>query len=41
MNKLYPDSGMELSRFTAKHYDKIINIASFEFYSSFIRKAIK
>ena len=41
MNKLYPDSGVELSRFTAKHYDKIMNIASFGLYRKFIRKAIK
>ena len=41
MNKLYSDSGVELSRFTAKHYDKIMNIASFGLYKTFIQKAIK
>lgn len=41
MNKLYPDSGVELSKFTAKHYDSIMNIASFGVYNMFIRKAIK
>ena len=41
MDKLYPDSGVELSKFTAKHYDKIMNIASFGLYKMFIQKAIK
>ncbi len=41
MEKIYPDSGVELSGFTAKHYDKVINIASFGFYKIFIQKAIK
>jgi len=40
MKKLYPDSGVELSKFTAKHYDKLMNIASFGLYKSFIKKAI-
>ena len=41
MEKLYPDSGVELSKFTAKHYDKIMNTASFGLYKTFIQKAIK
>jgi len=41
MEKLYPDSGVELSKFTAKHYDKIMNTASFGLYRTFIQKAIK
>jgi len=41
MEKIYPDSGVELSGFTAKHYDKVMNIASFGFYKMFIQKAIK
>jgi len=41
MEKIYPDSGVELSGFTAKHYDKVMNIASFGFYKTFIQKAIK
>ncbi len=41
MEKIYPDSGVELSGFTAKHYDKVMNIASFGFYKIFIQKAIK
>ena len=39
--KIYPDSGVELSPFTSKHYDRLINIASFGLYNRFIRKAIK
>jgi len=41
MDKLYPDSGVELSEFIAKRYDKVMNIASFGLYKSFIKKAIK
>ncbi|MBC8185110.1 class I SAM-dependent methyltransferase [candidate division KSB1 bacterium] len=41
MNKRYPDSGVELSKFAAKHYDSIMNIASFGLYNMFIQKAIK
>lgn len=40
MDKYYPDSGVELSKFTAKHYDTIMNIASFGSYKGFIKKAI-
>jgi demethylmenaquinone methyltransferase/2-methoxy-6-polyprenyl-1,4-benzoquinol methylase len=40
-NKFYPDSGVELSKFSAKHYDKVMNIASFGSYKPFIKKAIK
>ncbi|MCK4676998.1 MAG: methyltransferase domain-containing protein [Bacteroidales bacterium] len=40
MAKYYPDSGVELSTFTAKHYDTIMNIASFGYYKGFIKKAI-
>ncbi len=38
--KIYPDSGVELSRFTSKHYDRLINLASFGLYNGFIRRAI-
>jgi len=38
--KLYPDSGIELSSFTSKHYDTIMNIVSFGSYRGFIKKAI-
>ena len=40
MEKLYPDSGVELSEFTAKNYDKVMNVASFGKYKGFIQKAI-
>ncbi len=40
MEKYYPDSGVELSEFTAKNYDKVMNIASFGMYKKFIYKAI-
>ncbi|MCD4791423.1 MAG: class I SAM-dependent methyltransferase [Bacteroidales bacterium] len=41
MEKIYPDSKVELSKFTAINYDKLINIASFGMYKGFIKKAIK
>ena len=40
-DKIYPDSGVELSPFSAKYYDKVMNIASAGFYRGFIHKAIK
>ena len=40
MDKLYPDSGVELSPSISKNYDKIMNLASFGLYKSFIKKAI-
>ena len=40
MEKFYPDSGVELSEFTAKNYDKVMNIASFGKYKGFIKTAI-
>ncbi len=39
--KIYPDSGVELNPFVAKHYDKVMNIASMGFYNTFIQKAIE
>jgi len=39
--KLYPDSGVELNPFTARNYDKVMNIGSMGMYSSFIRNAIQ
>lgn len=41
MEKIYPDSKVELSKFTAINYDKLMNIASFGMYKGFIKKAIK
>jgi len=40
-NKIYPDSGVELKLFTAKHYDSVMNTASFGLYKGFIKRAIK
>ncbi|NOY36637.1 MAG: methyltransferase domain-containing protein [Chlorobi bacterium] len=40
MEKLYPDSEVELTPFTAKHYDKLLNVATLGFYRGFIRRAI-
>lgn len=39
--KLYPESGVELRPFIARHYDLIMNIGSMGFYSRFIKNAIK
>ncbi len=41
MEKFYPDSGVEIQGFTAKFYDKIMNVMTFGGYSLFIKKAIK
>ncbi|MBN2215029.1 MAG: class I SAM-dependent methyltransferase [Bacteroidales bacterium] len=38
--KIYPDSGVELNPFTARNYDKVMNIGSFGMYRGFIKKAI-
>ena len=40
MDKLYPESKVEVQGFTAKHYDTIMNIVSFGFYAKFIGSAI-
>ncbi len=39
--KIYPDSGVELTGFIAKNYDKIMNTMSFGLYRGFIKKAIQ
>jgi demethylmenaquinone methyltransferase/2-methoxy-6-polyprenyl-1,4-benzoquinol methylase len=39
--KLYPESGVELTPFIAKHYDKVMNIGSFGMYNRFIVNAVK
>ena len=39
--KLYPESGVELTPFIAKHYDKVMNIGSFGMYHRFIVNAVK
>jgi len=40
MNKLYPDSKVEIQGFTAKFYDNMINLLSFGSYTRFINNAI-
>ena len=40
MGKLYKDSKVELTGFTAAHYDSIMNLASLGRYAHFIKKAI-
>ncbi len=40
-DKIYPDSGVELTTLTAKNYDNIMNIATLGFYRSFISRAIR
>ena len=40
MDKLYPESKVEIQGFTAKYYDIIMNIMSFGFYAKFIGNAI-
>ncbi|MHA1920093.1 MAG: hypothetical protein DRH89_01310 [Candidatus Cloacimonadota bacterium] len=41
MEKFYPDSGVEIQGFTAKFYDKIMNVMTFGGYNLFIKTAIK
>ena len=38
--KLYPESGVELTPFISKNYDRVMNIGSFGLYKGFIHKAI-
>lgn len=40
-DKIYPDSGVELTPFSAKKYDQVMNIATLGFYSGFIHRAIR
>ncbi len=39
--RIYKDSRVELTPFSQKHYDSIINIASLGLYGSFIKKVIR
>ena len=41
MDKIYPESGVELRPFTARHYDKMMNVASLGLYRGFIHRAIR
>jgi len=40
-NKIYPDSGVELTTLMAINYDNVMNIATLGFYHSFINSTIK
>ena len=40
MEKIYSDSKVELTPFLSKHYDSLLNVASFGLYKKFIRDAI-
>ncbi len=40
MEKIYHDSKVELNPFISKHYDGILNYASFGLYKKFIRRAV-
>ncbi len=40
MEKLYPDSEVELTKFMAKHYDTILDLVTLYGYKKFINKAI-
>ncbi|HKK41876.1 MAG TPA: class I SAM-dependent methyltransferase, partial [Bacteroidales bacterium] len=39
--RIYPESGVELTPFTARNYDRVMNIGSFGKYSGFIKSAVK
>jgi ubiquinone/menaquinone biosynthesis C-methylase UbiE len=39
--KIYPESGVELTPFTARNYDKVMNIGSLGMYRSFIKQVIR
>ncbi len=39
--KIYPDSGVELTPFILKNYDKMMNLGSLGLYKRFINKAIE
>lgn len=41
MNKIYPNSGVELTPFIARYYDSVMNLGSMGLYRSFIKRAIK
>lgn len=39
--RLYPESRVELTPFTLKYYDRLLDIGTMGFYRAFIRKAIR
>ena len=41
MCSYYPESKVEISGFTARHYDKLLDIASLGTYSSMIKEAVR
>jgi len=41
MSAYYPESKVEISGFAARHYDSLLNIATFGRYSPFIKKSIE
>ena len=41
MEKIYPDSEVELTPFLARHYDTLLNVVTLGFYRRFIRNAIR
>ncbi len=41
MNRIYPDSKVEIQGFAAKFYDSIMNLGSFGLYHRFITNAVK
>ena len=41
MNKIYPESKVEIQGFMARHYDGLLNLVTFGKYESFIRSAIR
>ncbi len=41
MSKIYPDSHVEIQGFTAKYYDKLMDIISVGLYPKFIRSVVK
>ena len=41
MDKIYPDSGVELTTLTAINYDNLMNIATLGYYRNFISRVIK
>ncbi len=40
MSPYYPESKVEISEFTAKHYDKLMNIITLGMYSSLMKEAV-
>lgn len=39
--KIYPESGVELSPFISRHYDRILSMASMGHYPQSIKRAVK